>query len=144
MTTSALPLIQIDVGRAKADRSRAEPVRLPFSGTSEYPNGLFIGLDVGSTTVKFVVVDPVTDTILLSDYQRHETKQPEKCLEMLNAIETRFPDVPQQAFRVFVTGSGGAGIGRRIGAKFVQEVNAVTLAVEKLYPDVNAVIELGG
>ncbi len=144
MTTSALPLIQIDVGRARVDRSRAEPVRLPFSGTSEYPNGLFIGLDVGSTTVKFVVVDPVTDTILLSDYQRHETRQPEKCLEMLNAIEAQFPGVPQQAFRVFVTGSGGAGIGRRIGAKFVQEVNAVTLAVEKLYPEVNAVIELGG
>src|SRR6185295_17915186 len=108
-TTSALPLIQIDLGRARADASRAEPVRLPFSGTAEYPNGLFIGLDVGSTTVKFVVVDPVTDAILLSDYQRHETKQPEKCLEMLRAIEARFANIPHEAFRIFATGSGGAG-----------------------------------
>ena len=45
---------------------------------------------------------------------------------------------------MFATGSGGAAIGRHLGAKFVQEVNAVSLAVEKLYPDVQSVIELGG
>ena len=38
----------------------------------------FLGMDVGSTTVKFVVVDTKTDEILWRDYQRHETKQPEK------------------------------------------------------------------
>ena len=50
-------------------------------------------------------------------------------------IETDFP-IPHDAFRIFITGSGGSGIAPRIGAKFVQEVNAVSLAVEKLYPDV--------
>ena len=46
--------------------------------------------------------------------------------------------------RMFITGSGGNALGALIGAKFVQEVNAVALAVEKLHPEVNSVIELGG
>ncbi|MGH9830846.1 MAG: hypothetical protein ACREDR_47170, partial [Blastocatellia bacterium] len=54
--------------------------------SGNYEN-LYIGLDVGSTTVKAVVVDPVTDEILWQDYQRHETKQPEKVLEFLTRIE---------------------------------------------------------
>ena len=115
-----------------------------FAGTPTYPQGLLIGLDVGSTTVKFVVVDPATDEILVKDYQRHETRQPEKCIEMLQAIQARYPELPTNAYRVFVTGSGGATIGGRIGAKFVQEVNAVSLAVERLYPAAQSVVELGG
>jgi activator of 2-hydroxyglutaryl-CoA dehydratase len=93
-----------------------------------------MGVDVGSTTVKVVVIDGDTDTILWADYQRHETKQPEKALEMLKAITADFPNTPQENFRAFITGSGGSGIAKHIGAKFVQEVNAVSLAVEKLYP----------
>jgi activator of 2-hydroxyglutaryl-CoA dehydratase/predicted nucleotide-binding protein (sugar kinase/HSP70/actin superfamily) len=104
---------------------------------------LYIGLDVGSTTVKAVVVDPVTDEVLWQDYQRHDTKQPEKVLEFLTRIETDFP-IPRDRVRIFITGSGGSGIGPRIGAKFVQEVNAVSLAVEKLYPEAGSVVELGG
>src|SRR5499433_3947286 len=104
---------------------------------------LYIGLDVGSTTVKAVVVDPVKDEILWQDYQRHETKQPEKVLEFLKRIESEFP-IPNSAFRIFITGSGGGGIARLVGAKFVQEVNAVSLAVEKLYPEAGSVVELGG
>jgi len=46
--------------------------------------------------------------------------------------------------RIFVTGSGGNGLGGYLGAKFVQEVNAVSLAVERLYPECGSVIELGG
>ena len=45
---------------------------------------------------------------------------------------------------MFMTGSGGGGIADQIGAKFVQEVTAVSLAVEKLHPEVYSVIELGG
>jgi predicted CoA-substrate-specific enzyme activase len=104
---------------------------------------LYIGLDIGSTTVKAVVVDPVTDEILWHDYQRHDTKQPEKCLEFLKRIEEEFP-IPHDNIRIFLTGSGGGGISPLIGGKFVQEVNAVSLAVEKLYPEAGSVIELGG
>ncbi len=103
-----------------------------------------LGIDVGSTTVKAVVLDPETLEVLWSDYQRHQTKQPEKVLELLDAIEASFPDSPRATWRAFITGSGAAPLAAPLGAKFVQEVNAVTLAVEKLHPDVGSVIELGG
>jgi len=105
---------------------------------------LWMGVDVGSTTVKITVVDNATDEILWCDYQRHETKQPEKLLEMLHAIKNDFPNTPYENFRAFITGSGGSGLCKHLGAKFVQEVNAVSLAVEKLYPECGSVIELGG
>lgn len=50
----------------------------------------------------------------------------------------------KENIRVFITGSGGGPIAEHIGAKFVQEVNAVTMSVEELHPDVGSVIELGG
>ncbi|MCI0621262.1 MAG: acyl-CoA dehydratase activase-related protein [Acidobacteria bacterium] len=102
-----------------------------------------VGLDVGSTTVKAVVAEPGTDRILWQDYQRHETKQPEKALEFLQRIETEV-GVTTSNSRVFMTGSGGTTLADLIGAKFVQEVTAVSLAVEKLHPEVFSVIELGG
>ncbi len=105
---------------------------------------LVIGMDVGSTTVKAVVIDPESKDILWSDYQRHHTKQPEKCLELLETILAAFPDHPRDGFRMFATGSGSGPLCGPTGAKFVQEVNAVTLAVEHKHPDVLSVIELGG
>lgn len=105
---------------------------------------LAIGMDVGSTTVKATVIDPETKAILWSDYQRHHTKQPEKCLELLETIIAAFPDHPQDGWRIFLTGSGSAPLAGPTGGKFVQEVNAVTLAVEHLHPDVLSVVELGG
>src|SRR5262245_21060922 len=105
---------------------------------------LAIGMDVGSTTVKATVVDPATKQILWSDYQRHHTKQPEKVLEMLEQIMAALPDNPKDAWRIFLTGSGAAPLAPCTGGKFVQEVNAVSLAVEHLHPDVLSVIELGG
>jgi predicted CoA-substrate-specific enzyme activase len=104
---------------------------------------LLVGLDVGSTTVKAIVVDAVSDAILWQDYQRHETRQPEKCLEFLRRMESEAGISPENT-RVFITGSGGGTIAEMIGAKFVQEVHAVSLAVEKLHPEVYSVIELGG
>ena len=102
-----------------------------------------VGLDVGSTTVKAVVVDKETDQIVWRDYQRHETKQPEKVLEFLRRMEAD-AGIHERNSRVFITGSGGGTLAELIGAKFVQEVTAVSLAVEKLHPEVYSVIELGG
>jgi activator of 2-hydroxyglutaryl-CoA dehydratase/predicted nucleotide-binding protein (sugar kinase/HSP70/actin superfamily) len=102
-----------------------------------------IGVDVGSTTVKAVAVDRATDALVWSDYQRHETKQPEKTLEFLGRLEADVQISPGNA-RLFITGSGGSTLAPLIGAKFVQEVTAVSLAVEKLHPEVHSVIELGG
>ena len=102
-----------------------------------------IGMDVGSTTVKAVAVDVETDQMVWSDYQRHETKQPEKTLEFLLRIEKDLQLNADNA-RIFFTGSGGGALAPLVGGKFVQEVTAVSLAVEKLHPEVNSVIELGG
>src|SRR5262245_39334884 len=107
------------------------------------PRNYLVGLDVGSTTVKAVGVDAQSDELLWSDYQRHETKQPEKTLEFLERLEREI-GIASGNCRVFITGSGGGTIAAQIGAKFVQEVTAVSLAVEKLHPQVNSVIELGG
>lgn len=103
----------------------------------------YVGLDVGSTTVKSVIVDAATDQMIWQDYQRHETKQPEKVLEFLNRMQAE-AGIALNNCRIFITGSGGSNIAPLIGAKFVQEVTAVSLAVEKLHPEVNSVIELGG
>lgn len=111
---------------------------------SDRTEGVLIGIDVGSTTVKATVVDPRTEQILWSDYLRHNTRQAECVLEFLVRIGQAFPHVPMEAIRVFVTGSGSKPIGPHIGAKFVQEVNSVTMAVERLHPDVLSVVELGG
>ena len=105
---------------------------------------LVIGMDVGSTTVKAVVIDAATKEILWSDYQRHLTKQPEKCLELLEAMTKALPEITPGKTRIFMTGSGSAPLCKPTGGKFVQEVNAVTLAVEYLHPEVGSVIELGG
>jgi len=103
-----------------------------------------IGMDVGSTTVKAVVTDAATDEIVWRDYQRHDTKQPEKTLEFLDRVEKEVDDFRPASARMFITGSGGNGLSGRLGAKFVQEVNAVSLAVEKMHPECGSVIELGG
>src|SRR5215472_9585651 len=103
-----------------------------------------IGMDVGSTTVKSVVIDAATDQIVWSDYQRHDTKQPEKVLEFLKRFESEIDGFAAENARIFITGSGGNGMAKFLGAKFVQEVNAVSLAVERLYPECGSVIELGG
>src|SRR5256885_9291289 len=105
---------------------------------------MMVGIDVGSTTVKAVVVDPVTKEILWSDYLRHQTKQAEFVLSFLERIAAAFPNLRNEQIRTFITGSGGAPIGPHLGSKFVQEVNAVTLAVETLHPDVGPVCGLGG
>ncbi|GEC89619.1 BadF/BadG/BcrA/BcrD ATPase family protein [Brevibacillus brevis] len=115
-----------------------------MDSTDQWLDSVILGIDVGSTTVKATVVNPNNKEILWSDYQRHHTKQAEKVLELLVAIGNQFPHIPQKNIRVFITGSGAGPIAEHIGAKFVQEVNAVTMAVEQLHPDVGSVIELGG
>ncbi|HKF01557.1 MAG TPA: hypothetical protein VKB49_04560, partial [Candidatus Sulfotelmatobacter sp.] len=99
----------------------------------DHSTQFLVGLDVGSTTVKAVVVEAASDKVLWQDYQRHETKQPEKTLEFLKRIEAEV-GINRHNTRMFLTGSGGTGIADQIGAKFVQEVTAVSLAVEKLHP----------
>jgi activator of 2-hydroxyglutaryl-CoA dehydratase/predicted nucleotide-binding protein (sugar kinase/HSP70/actin superfamily) len=94
--------------------------------------------------VKAVVVDPDTKDISWSDYQRHHTKQAECVLDFMVRIGKVLEEHDCDDVRVFITGSGAAPLEAPLGAKFVQEVNSVTLAVEMLHPDAGSVIELGG
>src|ERR1044072_6474802 len=107
-------------------------------------NQFLIGMDVGSTTVKAGVIEAASDQIVWRDYQRHDTRQPEKVLEFCRRFETEIEGFDATRSRMFITGSGGNGMAKYLGAKFVQEVNAVSLAVERLYPECGSVIELGG
>ncbi|VAW66967.1 Activator of (R)-2-hydroxyglutaryl-CoA dehydratase [hydrothermal vent metagenome] len=107
-------------------------------------NELVLGIDIGSTTVKCVVIDPDSLEIMWQKYQRHETRQGEKLLEILQEIKQQYPQIDSSSTLAFITGSGAGPLKSSLGCRFVQEVNAVTIAVEKLHPDVNSVIELGG
>ena len=102
---------------------------------------LIVGLDVGSTTVKAAVCEG--DAVRWQDYKRHNTKQAEMVLEFLGRIEAECGLTPGRD-RIFLTGSGAGLIGPLLGGKMVQEVVAVSAAVEKLHPDVNFVSEIGG
>ncbi|RPJ71696.1 MAG: CoA activase, partial [Acidobacteria bacterium] len=102
-----------------------------------------LGLDVGSTSVKVVAVDPKTSELRWRDYQRHESRPAERLLDMLSAFDRTFGVEPGEA-RAFITGVGGAALAPLVGARYVQEVAAIALAVEKRHPDARTVIELGG
>ena len=97
------------------------------------------GIDVGSTTVKGVLLNEEGE-VLFKEYRRHEAKQAERVLELL----TKFEEVAGKDFQLFLTGSGGGDIAKALGVKFIQEVNAVSRAVETFHPEVSSVVELGG
>jgi predicted CoA-substrate-specific enzyme activase len=102
---------------------------------------LTVGLDIGSTTVKAAVARD--GEVVWRDYKRHNTKQAEMVREFLGRIE-RECGLAAARDRVFVTGSGSGILAPHLGAKFVQEVVAVSAAVEKMHPGVNFVSEIGG
>ena len=100
-----------------------------------------IGMDVGSTTVKAVVVED--GRVTWQDYQRHNTRQAEKVFEFLGRMESE-GGVTAGRDRIFFTGSGAGFLAPLAGGKLVQEVVAVAACVEKLHPDVRFVSEIGG
>jgi activator of 2-hydroxyglutaryl-CoA dehydratase len=102
---------------------------------------LIVGLDVGSTTVKASVSEG--GAVRWQDYKRHNTKQAEMVLEFLGRIEAECGLTPGRD-RIFLSGSGAGLLAPLLGGKMVQEVVAVSAAVEKLHPDVNFVSEIGG
>jgi predicted CoA-substrate-specific enzyme activase len=101
------------------------------------------GIDVGSTTVKAVVVDGWKDEVVWRDYRRHDTHQAEMLLDFLRRMESEAGISPENC-RGFITGTGGNSLADLIGAKFVQEVLAACLMAERLYPDASSIVEIGG
>lgn len=101
---------------------------------------LRIGLDVGSTTVKIVILAE-DDTILYSKYQRHYSDIRRTIYDMLLEALTKYEDYEAS---INITGSGGMLVANWLDLPFVQEVVASTEAVERLIPETSVVIELGG
>jgi len=102
---------------------------------------LHIGIDVGSTTVKAVVIQSGTKEVLYSRYERHNACQSEKVYAFLQEIFTVFPN---NQFKIALCGSGGRIIADMIHAPFIQEVVANSIAVRTFYPQARVAIELGG
>ena len=103
-------------------------------------NILHVGLDVGSTTVKIVVMDHQKNTIY-KDYQRHfsDTKN-----TVCNVLENLLAKFPLNSFTLSLTGSGAMSAAKFLGVDFIQEVVSCKRAVEKYIPKTDVVIELGG
>ena len=99
-----------------------------------------LGIDVGSTTVKTVLLTEMGE-VLSSSYERHFSKVRETVCTKLASLAQEYPDVQ---LRVSITGSAGLGLAQAAGLPFVQEVHAAFLAVKERYPEADAVIELGG
>lgn len=99
-----------------------------------------LGIDVGSTTVKTVIVDE-NNKILYSKYERHFSKVRETVIEQLEIILKEYPD---DNFRCCITGSAGLGLSESAKVPFVQEVYSAFIAVKESYSDTDVVIELGG
>jgi activator of 2-hydroxyglutaryl-CoA dehydratase/predicted nucleotide-binding protein (sugar kinase/HSP70/actin superfamily) len=102
-----------------------------------------VGVDIGSTTIKGVVMDASSGAVAWRDYQRHEARQAEKALDLLRRMEQEAGVAPGAA-RLFFTGTGAGSLAPLVGGRYVQEVLAVSLAVEKLHPEARSVIEVGG
>ena len=101
---------------------------------------LHVGLDVGSTTVKIIVMDEQQNTIY-KDYQRHfsDTKN-----TVCNVLENLIKMFPKSQFTLALTGSGAMSTSNFLGVSFIQEVVSCKRAVEKYIPETDVVIELGG
>ena len=98
------------------------------------------GIDIGSTTVKLVVLDD-NDNILYGDYRRHQAHTQQTLSQLLQEARAALGDC---TLRPAITGSGSINLGRALDIPFVQEVVAVASALERRYPQTDVAIELGG
>ena len=100
-----------------------------------------VGLDIGSTTIKCVVLDE-HDTLLYSTYERHYSHILEKAQELLRRIDAE--QMHGQKALLSISGSAGMGLADSCGVPFVQEVFSTRVAVKRFVPQTDCVIELGG
>ena len=103
-------------------------------------NILHVGLDVGSTTVKIVVMDTELN-IIYRDYQRHFSDTKNTVCNVLNNLIEKFPEYN---YTIALTGSGAMSASKFLDLPFIQEVVACKRSVEKYIPQTDVVIELGG
>lgn len=100
-----------------------------------------IGIDIGSTTIKVVVLDD-NDNIIHKSYERHYTMITDKTLEVLQGLIDKY-NITEPVV-MSVSGSAGMGLAERAQIPFIQEVYATKVAIGKRLPGTDCVIELGG
>ncbi|MGM9550848.1 MAG: acyl-CoA dehydratase activase-related protein [Clostridia bacterium] len=100
-----------------------------------------IGFDIGSTTLKCVVLDE-ENKIVFSSYDRHLSQIKQKSAELLNIIKKEFPN--EKDFLFAISGSAGMGVAQSASVQFVQEVYATRASARKFLPGTDVIIELGG
>ena len=109
---------------------------------------LRVGLDIGSTTVKAVVLDQTDslDAVLFSDYRRHHANVRATVAGLLEDIHKELESLGRgdEPIRLAITGSGGLALADNLHVPFVQEVIAETRAIDEEYPQADVIIELGG
>ena len=98
-------------------------------------------MDIGSTTIKCVVLDD-NDRIIHSSYERHLAMIRQKTEEVMRGIIDKF-DI-KEPVKFAISGSAGMGLAEEAGIPFIQEVYATKVSVSKRIPDTDVVIELGG
>ena len=98
------------------------------------------GIDIGSTTVKLVVLDEHNE-IIFGDYRRHHAHTQETLNSLLKSVRRELSDC---ALKVKITGSGSINLGKALDIEFVQEVVAVATALKEVAPQTDVAIELGG
>lgn len=104
-------------------------------------NNFLLGLDIGSTTVKLVVVNKTTNKAEYSKYKRHNARQLDTVKEMLGELQEQYEDT---AFSMAVCGSGGKPVAQALGVPYVQEVVANAKAILTQYKAARTAVELGG
>ncbi len=100
-----------------------------------------IGLDIGSTTIKCVVLDN-NNKFIYSTYERHYSQITQKMGEILKYIRLNIKGADKAC--VAISGSAGMGVAESCGLDFIQEVYATRVAVNTFLPGTDVVIELGG
>ena len=103
-------------------------------------NKYTLGIDIGSTTVKIAILDE-NDTLLFADYQRHFANIQETLAELLTKAYGKLGEL---TLHPVITGSGGLTLANHLGVPFVQEVIAVSTSLQKIAPQTDVAIELGG
>ena len=99
-----------------------------------------LGIDIGSTTVKIAVLDSNND-VLFSDYERHFANIQETLSDLLGRAIYKLGQIKVSPM---ITGSGGLTLAKHLGVPFVQEVVAVSTALQDYAPQTDVAIELGG
>lgn len=100
-----------------------------------------LGIDIGSTTIKCVLLD-YKNEIIYKNYFRHSLKIKEKLLELL--IDLKDSLKTEKALKLAISGSAAMGIAKDLDLTFVQEVFATKVCTEIFNKNINTVIELGG